>query len=104
MMNSEEYTGIMHKKSKILDSKRKQDAKIKSISKEQERRERAPSCRLGKTVKKLAARIAKILETEKEEVEEIIVEKSTIGVKPMRVKLTRMKRKPSHRDRLSFDN
>ena len=101
-MNNEEYTGMIYKKSNIFDSKRKQDAKIKNISKEQERRERTPSCRLGKTAKKLVARIAKILETEKEEVDDRWIEKSTIGVKPMRIKIMRMKRKPSHRDRDIF--
>jgi len=99
-MHTEEYNNvnIMRKKMKIPDTKRKQDAKLKSLSKDQERREREPSCRLGKNAKKFAGRITKILEIEdKSSIESVIEDKDLVGIKSIRIKLMRPKRKPGHR-------
>ena len=94
MMQTEEYP--MRQRVKNLAINRKEEAKLKSMAKEQERRGRDPSCRLGKIAKKLAGRIAKILELEKEADES---KDETIGVKPLRMKLIRSKRKVGHRVR-----
>lgn len=79
----------------------KQSKTLKTLEKELERRNRQPSNRLGKNAKKESARRAIIIGGEDiggEDIENI--EESTLfGVKPPRVPLGRMKRKPGHRER-----
>ena len=109
MMHNEEYTRVVSNKVKNNEIKHKEQAKIKRIMKEQERRDREPSCRLGKIMKKITSRSAKILDIEKEEENEDEKEENEevmlkIGIKPIRIKLTRPKRKPGHRDRSFMNN
>ena len=72
--------------------RRKEEAKLKRLEKEQERLARAPSCRLGKNNKKQTARTNIILDEER--IQEAI---ATENPQQKRVVLRKQKRKPGHR-------
>ena len=100
MMNTDEYRVNTRNKVKREAKNRKEEAKVKSILKEQTRREREPSCRLGKNEKKQVARTSKILECELTLEGDNLVDSQDpiIGVKQLRIRLARPRRKPGHRD------
>ena len=99
MMTTEEYSP-KNKSNKVTRQQeiRKEEIKRKRLTKQQERMEREPSIRLGKIAKKLTARSAKILDIENGE-EESTIASPIIGVKQLRLKLARPKRKLGHRGR-----
>lgn len=100
-MNTEECNVDPRNKVKIYEIKKKEELKRKNIAKEQERRGRTPSYYLKKIAKKFLARNAKIMDCELqlEENEPMNIEDPIIGVKQLRLKLARPKRKPGHRQR-----
>lgn len=101
MMNTDEFTVNTRNKVKRQQQNRKEDSKVKSISKENERRGREPSCRLGKNAKKQLARTSKILECDLtiEGDMQVDIQDPIIGVKQLRIRLARPRRKLGHRGR-----
>ena len=97
-MNYEKATTI--KKPMTIDEVNQKHLKtLKNLQKELERKNRDPSIRLGKNAKKRAARREKVLAEEVENSDDNDEELTEqIGVKPPRIPLSRMKRKPGHRD------
>jgi hypothetical protein len=87
----------------ISDVVNKKNRTIKQLEKELERRNRSPSNRLGKNAKKEASRRNLVLNEEEhneEPNEEPFIENIIAGsIKPQRIPLGRLKRKPSHRER-----
>jgi hypothetical protein len=86
----------------FADVVNKKNRTIKQLEKELERRSRSPSNRLGKNAKKQLSRRNLVLNKEErvEEPNEDHVEKIIVGsIKPQRIPLGRLKRKPSHRER-----
>jgi len=91
MTDQDRYT--KGKRVNYKELRRKEEATLKRLQKEQERLARAPSCRLGKNDKKQTARTNIILDEERT-YEEMPSEKP----QQKRVVLRKQKRKPSHRD------
>jgi len=75
----------------------KEDAKLKRLQKEQERSNRASSCRLGKNQKKQIARTNIILDEQIERTDEL--EELPPREQSVRIILRRQRRKQGHRDR-----
>lgn len=88
---------------KFNDQEKKETKKVRQLEKEQERYQREPSNRLGKTAKKLEARRKFVASTEKSEediIEENLLCEDRYGTLQVPKKVFgRPKRKPSHRDR-----
>jgi uncharacterized protein YdcH (DUF465 family) len=74
----------------------KKSKTIEALRKDQERRSRDPSIRLGKHEKKMSARRENILK--QEGTEEETDEEEEVLEKPRHVTLCRLKRKPGHRE------
>jgi len=91
MYDQDRYT--KGKRVNYKELRRKEEAKLKRLQKEQERFARAPSCRLGKNDKKQIARTNIILDEER-------IQDATATEKPQqkRVILRKQKRKLSHRE------
>ena len=98
MSNYENIT--VTRKSQTFDEiENKKNNTIKQLKKVIERRNRLPTNRLGKNAKKQEARLNLVLK-EKEVEEQIEEVKDTgLGIKPSRTPLSRLKRKPGHRER-----
>jgi len=75
--------------------------KIRAMEKEFERRNRPSSCKLSKKLKKMTARLAKVLDENQsqENEEEGVPSEEPITQPRVRIPLKRCKRKPSHRPR-----
>lgn len=99
-MSNYDNISATRKSQTFAEIENKKNNTIKQLEKEMERRNRAPSIRLGKNTKKQEARRNLVLINE--EIEEHIeqqVEEMPLGIKPSRIPLYRLKRKPSHRER-----
>ena len=92
MADQDRYT--KGKRVNYKELRRKEEAKLKRLQKEQERLARVPSCRLGKNDKKQTARTNIILDEERT-CDTMPSEKQP---QQKRVVLRKQKRKPSHRD------
>jgi hypothetical protein len=76
----------------------KKSKTIEALRKDQERRSRDPSIRLGKHEKKMSARRENVLKQEDNE-EELNEEQEEVLEKPRHITLCRLKRKPGHREK-----
>jgi hypothetical protein len=87
------------KSQSFAELENKKNNTIKQLEKEMERRNRLPSCRLGKNAKKQEARRNLVLSYEEAEQHIEEVQDIALGIKPSRIPLGRLKRKPGHRER-----
>ena len=98
-MNSE-YKYPQRKTMRADEEELMKNKKIRTMEKELERRNRTPSCRLSKNIKKMTARLAKVLEEKQsEDIQETLLPQEPITQPRARIPLKRCKRKISHRPR-----
>jgi hypothetical protein len=97
MSNYENIT-FTRKSHTFAEIENKKNHTIRQLEKEMERRNRKPSNRLGKNAKKQKARRNLVLKDEETE-EEVEEEEFSLVIKPSRIPLGRLKRKPGHRER-----